>query len=105
MFLNLANALIRLIVQPVGDYGVIEYIWISIGIASLMALFYLFFKISTAEKIPVDTVKCLKEKSFFGRKRYTFELKNGKRRHLGKFKNPYEFAAFRELLKTAGIPF
>ena len=44
MFLNLANALIRLMGQAASDYGVIEYIWISIGIASLMALFYLFLK-------------------------------------------------------------
>ncbi len=104
MFLNLANALIRLIGQDRSAYGVIEYIWIGIGIASLLALYYFLFKVSTAEKIPVDAIRSLKEKSIFGRKRYTFALTNGRKRHLGKFKNEFELAEFREILETAGIP-
>jgi len=103
MLLNLANALIRLIGQDRMDYGVIEYFWIAIGIVSLLVLYYFVFKLSTAEEIPVDNIKSLNEKSVWGRKRFSFELTNGKQRHLGGFKNEFELAKLRELIKTAGI--
>ena len=103
LLLNLANALIRLIGQERVDYGVIEYFWIAIGIVSLLVLYYFFFKLSTAEKIPVDEIKSLKEKSVWGSRRFSFELTNGKHRHLGSFKNEMELAKLRELVETAGI--
>ena len=85
------------------DYGVIEYFWIAIGIVSLLVLYYFVFKLSTAEEIPVDNIKSLNEKSVWGRKRFSFELTNGKKRHLGGFKNEFELAKLRELVETAGI--
>ena len=85
------------------DYGVIEYFWIAIGIVSLLVLYYFVFKLSTAEEIPVDNIKSLNEKSVWGRKRFSFELTNGKKRHLGGFKNECELAKLRELVETAGI--
>jgi hypothetical protein len=101
MILNLGNALIRLTGQD--TYGVIEYIWIVIGIASLVVLYFFIFKISTAEKIPIDTIKSLKEKSVLGRRRFSFELTDGKKRHLGNFKSEHELAKLRELVQIAGI--
>ena len=103
LILNLTNATIRLIGQDRLDYGVIEYFWIAIGLISLLALYYFLFKISTADKIPVDDIKSLREKSVFGRKRYSFELTNGKQRHLGNFKSEFDLAKFKELVKVAGI--
>lgn len=103
MLLNLANALIHLTGQDRMDYGVIEYFWIAIGIVSLLVLYYFVFKLSTAEEIPVDSIKSLNEKSVWGRKRFSFELTNGKQRHLGGFKNEFELARLRELVETAGI--
>ena len=105
MVLNLANALIRLLGQDRMDYGVMEYFWIAIGIGSLIALYFFLFKISTAEKIPVDKIKSLREKSILGRKRYTFELTNGKQRHLGNFKSEFELAKLRGLVQSAGIQY
>lgn len=80
MILNLANALIRLIGQNKTEYGIIEYFWIAIGIVSLIALYFFLFKNSTAEKIKVGEIKRLNEKSVFGRKRFSLELDNGKKR-------------------------
>lgn len=105
LILNLTNASIRLFGQDRIDYGVIEYFWIGIGIVSLIALYYFLFKMSTAEKIPIDDIKSLKEKSVFGRKRFSFELTNGKKRHLGNFKSEVEIAKLRELVEIAGIQY
>ena len=105
LILNIANALIRLIGQDKIDYGVIEYFWIAIGSISLIAFYFFLFRISTAEKIPLGDIKSLKEKSVFGRRRFSFVLSNGKQRHLGSFKSELELAKFMELIETTGIKY
>ena len=105
LIVNLANALIRLIGQDRSDYGVIEYFWIAIGLISFVALYYFLFKISTSEKISVDQIKSLKEKSVLGRKMFSLELTNGKHRHLGNFKSEIEIAKFKELVEVVGIKY
>ncbi|AUC80814.1 hypothetical protein [Lacinutrix sp. Bg11-31] len=104
MILNLANALTRLIGQNKTGYGIIEYFWIAIGIVSIIALYFFLFKNSTAEKIKIGEIKRLNEKSVFGRKRFSLELDNGKKRILGNFKNEFELVEMRELFTRVGIP-
>jgi hypothetical protein len=103
LMLNIANALIRLIGQDRMDSGTLEYVWMAIGCISLIALYFFLFKLSTSERIPVDNIKSLKKKSILERQSFSFELTNGKRRHLGNFKNEAELAEFKDLLETAGI--
>ena len=103
MILNLANALIRLIGRNKSENGLIEYFWIAIGTISIIALFFFLFKNSTAEKIKVGQIKRLNEKSVFGRKRFSLELKNGKKRILGNFKNEFELVKMRDILTKVGI--
>lgn len=103
MILNIANAVIRLIGQNKMEYKEIEYFWIVIGIISLVSLYFLIYKNSTAEKIKVGQIKRLNEKSVFGRKRFSLELENGKKRILGNFKNESELAIMRELFTKIGI--
>jgi len=105
LILNVLNALIRLIVKSKTEYGIIDYFWIAMGLASLIALYFLLFKISTAEKIKVSKIKRLSEKSFFGRERFTLELENEKNRILGNFKNDSELAEIRKLFARVGIPY
>ncbi len=52
-----------------------------IGLASLLILFYLTQR-STTEVIPLEEIESLIHKDFFGRKRLSLKLKNGKTRHL-----------------------
>jgi len=85
LILNLTNASIRLIGQDRLDYGVVAYFWIEIGVISLLALYYFLFKISTSEKLSVEKIKSLKEKSVLRRKRFPLVPTNGKHRHLGNF--------------------
>jgi len=103
MILNLANASIRLFGKNTNEYGFIEYIWIALGGISLIVLFLFVFKMSTAEKIDVGQIKGLNEKIVFGRKRYRLELKNGKNRILGNFRDEFELAHTRELFAKLGI--
>jgi hypothetical protein len=103
MILNIANAVIRLIGQNKMEYKEIEYFWIVIGIISLVSLYFLIYKNSTAEKIKVGQIKRLNEKSIFGRKRFSLELENGKKRILGNFKNESELVKMRELFTKIGI--
>ena len=49
MILNLANAVIRIYGKQTTEYGFIEYIWVGLGIISLVVLFMFLFKMSTAE--------------------------------------------------------
>ena len=77
MILNLANAVIRIYGKQTTEYGFIEYIWVGLGIISLVVLFMFLFKMSTAENIPVQQISRLEEKTVFGKKRFALELKNG----------------------------
>ncbi|MDG1729236.1 MAG: hypothetical protein P8K68_13420 [Algibacter sp.] len=99
----MANAIIQLISYNKTEYGFIEYFWIGIGVISLVILYLFLFKKSAAKKINVTEIRRLKEKTFFGRKRFALELKNGKNRDLGNFYNEIELANVRELFSKIGI--
>jgi hypothetical protein len=103
MILNLANAVIRIYGKQTTEYGFIEYIWVGLGIISLVVLFMFLFKMSTAENIPVQQISRLEEKTVFGKKRFALELKNGKKRNLGNFKTQSELIKARELFIKIGI--
>ena len=103
MILNLTNALIRIFGKKTTDYGFIEYFWIGLGLISLIVLVMFVFKMSTAEKISIGEISRLEEKTVFGKKRFALELKNGKKRNLGNFKDQFELAKARELFTEIGI--
>lgn len=103
MLLNIVNAVLRLVNLDVEKYDIMEYFWIVIGTISLIALYVFSFKFSTAQKIKVEDIKHLNEKSIFGRKRFSLSLTNGKKRILGSFKNEFHWAKMRELFIQIGI--
>lgn len=103
MILNLTNALIRIFGKNTTEYGFIEYFWIVLGLISLIILVMFIFKMSTAGKISIEEIKRLEEKTVFGQKRFALELKNGKKRNLGNFKDQFELAKARELFTEIGI--
>lgn len=103
MILNLANALIRIIGKKTTEYGFIEYFWIGLGLISVIILVIFIYKLSTADKISIGEISGLEEKTVFGKKRFALELKNGKKRNLGNFKDQFELAKARELFTKVGI--
>ncbi|MBL4745876.1 MAG: hypothetical protein JKY08_05870 [Flavobacteriaceae bacterium] len=103
MILNIVNASIRIFDKGASEYGFIEYIWIVVGVISLVVLFFFLYKMSTSEKISIGEITRVEEKTIFGKKRFALELKNGKKRNLGSCKDQYELAQTRELFTKLGI--
>ncbi|MFO7719020.1 MAG: hypothetical protein R6W85_01100 [Gillisia sp.] len=79
------------------------FIWIIVGLASLSILIYIVLKKSASEKLKVSEITSLIEKLVFGRKRFSFQLKNGKLRELPELKKESNITEIKELLKNIGI--
>ena len=79
------------------------FIWIILGLASLIMLIYQIMKKSTSEKLNLSEISSLIEKQVFGRKRFSLKLKNGKLRDLVEMKNESDIKEIKELFKNIGI--
>jgi hypothetical protein len=101
--LNLINAIIRITKLNKSQFGIEEYLWSATGVISVVALCFHFFKESAAEKIKIDDIKQLNEKIVYGNKRFSLELKNGKRRSLAYLKDQNEIAKIRVFLTKFGV--
>lgn len=104
MSLTLLNAILNLYdVYKKTGLGFTEIVWIILGIASILILFRLVYKKSTLEKIPVNKIERIKEKSVFGRRRFSIQLKNGKNRDLNEIKTQSEFNELKKMFSALGI--
>tara|TARA_R110002020_G_scaffold324173_1_gene539935 strand:- start:223 stop:624 length:402 start_codon:yes stop_codon:yes gene_type:complete len=103
MSLNLLNAILNLCDVNKTGFGFIEIVWLILGIASIIILFLFVYKKSTSEKIPVDKIERIKEKSIFGRRRFSIQLKDGKNRDLNEIKTPSEFNELKKMFSEIGI--
>ena len=103
MSLTLLNAILNLYDVYKTGLGFTEIVWIILGIASILILFRLVYKKSTLEKIPVDKIERIKEKSVFGRRRFTIQLKDGKSRELNEIKTQSEFNELKKMFSAIGI--
>ncbi|WP_298473184.1 hypothetical protein [uncultured Maribacter sp.] len=81
----------------------VSYAWIFISILSLITLLFLIFKKSSLEKIPLERIRGLKRKDFFGRRSLSLILKNGKSRDIIYLKNQSEIAELNKTISAARI--
>ena len=79
------------------------FIWIIMGMAFLVALIYQIRKISASDKMKLSEIDSLKEKQFFGRRRISLKLKNGKSRDLIYVKNEADIRDMKTFFKNIGI--
>ncbi len=79
------------------------FIWIILGLVSLIMLIYQILKKSTSEKLNVSEISSLTEKQVFGRKRFSLKLTNGKLRDLIEVKNESDITETKNLFKSIGI--
>jgi hypothetical protein len=79
------------------------FIWIVIGLTSMLILIYQILKKSTSKKLNLSQISSLTEKQVFGRKRFSLKLKNGKLRDLMEMKNQSDIMETKELFKNIGI--
>jgi len=103
MILDLITAILTLYNVKKTGMGFVEIIWLILGIASLIVLYIVIVKKSSLEKIPIGKIKRLKERSIFGRKRFSIELNNGKKRNLTELKTQTEFNELKKLFSEIGI--
>lgn len=104
MILNLIIAILNLSDVNETGMGFMEIIWLMLGIICLVVRYIFIVKKSTLEKIPLEKLKKLKEKSIFGKKRFSLELINGKKRDLTELKREAEFNELRKLFFEIVIP-
>ncbi|MBT8314423.1 MAG: hypothetical protein KJP26_08170 [Maribacter sp.] len=103
MIMNILNAILNLYNTREEQLGWMGYVWIVLGVLSFVILLYLIFKKSTQDKIPLNDITGLREKSVFGRKRFSLILKNGKMRDLIKLKSQADITELKNLVSEVGI--
>ena len=82
MILTFTNSLLFLYNLSKDHFGIKAFIWIVLGIISLVLSYFLFLKLSAAKELNLNEIDFLKEKNVLGRKRLSLRLKNGKSRNL-----------------------
>jgi hypothetical protein len=102
MSLNLVTAILNLSDVNVG-FGFMKIIWLLLGTVSIFILYKAIFKKSTREKIPVDQIKALNQRSFLGKTKYFIQLKNGKTRDLVDVKSEAEYTKLLAMFTENGI--
>lgn len=103
MILNLIIALSNIFLIKKDGINAIEIIWLLVALISLTILFIFIFKKSTSEKIPIEMIKQLKQKSLLGRTRFSLELHNGKERDLTELKTQTEIIELKKIFSEIGI--
>jgi len=103
MALNLLNAGLNLSDVKETGIGFIEIFWMILGILSIFMIYVFITKKSTLENVPIEKIKRLKEKSFFGKKRFSLELIDGKRRNLMELKTQSEIDQLRKVISDRCI--
>jgi hypothetical protein len=102
MSLNLVTAILNLSDVKV-SFGFMKIIWLLLGSVSIFILYNAIFKKSTREKIPIDLIKGLNQRSFLGKTKYFVALKNGKTRDLVDVKSEVEYTKLRIMFTKNGI--
>ena len=103
MILNLVNAILNVSYISEDGIGLMQIIWLILGIVSIVVLYFYFFKKSSQEKIEIKTIDRLTEKMVFGSKRLSIKLTNGKSRDLAYLKNSEEIIKVKKMLSKIGI--
>lgn len=79
------------------------FIWIILGIFLAITLIYQIIKISASNKLKLSEIHSVNEKQFFGRKRISLKLENGKSRDLIDVKNEADLRDVKNFFKNIGI--
>lgn len=81
----------------------LSFIWITIGLASLVLLIYLLLKKSASERLKLSEISSLSETQFFGRKMLSIKLNNGKLRDIVNMKNETQILDIKKFFRNMGI--
>lgn len=105
MIINLINAVLNLLDSNATGANYITLIWVILGVISVAVLYFLISKKTALEKIPIEAIFQLKEKTSFGKQQLCIALKNGKERPLNNVKTQSEFSKTKKLFTKIGITY
>ncbi len=80
LILNIANSLLWIYIKKTEP--LFYYLWLTIGLFSLILLFLKLTKISTSKEIKIQDIKDIKTKKILGNEKIYLLLKNGKKRYI-----------------------
>lgn len=104
MIFNIINSILFLaLVLNKKQMAWFGFIWVIIGMASIIGLIYQIKYKTASEKLKLSDIHALVEKQFFGRKRFSLKLKNGKLRDLKAMKNELDIKKTKALFENIGI--
>ncbi|QCE42000.1 hypothetical protein [Psychroserpens sp. NJDZ02] len=105
MILNLVNAILNASYVSDTGIGLMQIIWIILGIVSIVVLYFYYFKKSSQEIIPINSIEQLTEKTVFGSKRLSLKLTNGKSRDIVYLKTTEQITNVKKMFTKVGVPF
>jgi hypothetical protein len=103
MIINIFNAVVNLYGMRDKQLEFMGYVWIILGIISLGIFVFFILKKSTLSKIPLKKIVALKEKTIFGKKRFSLQLTNGKSRDLSELKTQSDTSELKIIFAEIGI--
>ena len=103
MFINILNGVLYFIGNSVPPFKFLHYLWIFLGLASLVILWFFIFRKSTLNEIPQDQIRGVSEKKVLGKKKLLLQLKNGRTRDLPQMKTDSDHLALRKIFEDAGF--
>jgi hypothetical protein len=101
--MNILNGTLYFIGNRVPPFGFLHYMWIIIGLASLVLLWFFIFRKSTLSKVPYDQILRVSEKKVLGKKKLQLQLKNGKTRDLPQMKRVADHSVLKKVFEDAGF--
>lgn len=101
IIINITNMLLNIHDVNITGFDKRKVIWVFIGGISLVTLFVIIFQKSTQQKIPIKSIKNLKQKSFLGANRFSIKLSNKKTRHLPFMHTQAEFNDLKVLIANS----
>ncbi len=105
-FLNILNACLSLYNLNETQLKFMGFIWVILGVVSMLFVLFLFTTKSTSSKIPMDKIIGLHQMNSFGnKKKFSLKLANGKNRDLLQLKEKSEVEKVRKLFKKIGIKY
>lgn len=103
MVLNISNSILNVYHMKENPLEKLDFFWMVIAVLSVAIIMFLLVKKSILEKIPVEDIAALKEKRIFGSKRFSLELKNGKKRDLIGIITQSEIEKLKKIFNDIGI--
>lgn len=102
LILNIGNAILNLYNKGWALSG-LNLLWTIIGVVAFLGVLFLWLRKDLRHQIPLTDIERLREKTFFGTRRFSLKLRNGKNRDIIGLKTPEEVRSMLEFMQKVGV--